>query len=640
MKKRKSHSPSLSPLPPPRQDERGGGGKDAFSFSPSLESSSEASHPTNISTEPRLSHSQDPLESVYPIMEDPRVITSKKRKVLEQREEQVEELILEDPKDQEERLIRERRQKLARLQAQFLPQTQPLLSTSRAKDMEEGNERQESKMDSVPTTPLTPGFTHIPPSSSSLANSTEEGVAADDSDEEGQAAAEYDPQGGEAMKEAEKGHDQRFHPSLDDAAHVPSKNPTPTKALSMLVGSLQNGDEEEEDMDDMFADTPPPASAPKQQHPSSAPIARIPQPTGHIPEDDWDDADGYYRTVIGEALDSRYRVDSYLGKGVFSTVVRAYDTTFSSSEGTGGADAVGANVAIKIIRRNDTMRKAGLKEAGILRRLAKSDPEGRRHVIRLLRTFEHRGHLCLVFEALGYNLRQVLQRYGKGVGLHLHAVRSYAQQAFLALSLLTKVGIVHADIKPDNILVNESKTALRVCDLGSAFDPSDPADVITTPYLVSRFYRAPEIILGLPYDGAIDTWSMGCSLYELFTGRILFPGRTNNDMLRLHMELQGRFTFKAIRKGLYTQDHFDPTDKTFLSRETDRLTGKEVIRPIAITRPTKDLQARLLKRRAGGGEDQDPLLPSFVDFLQQCLSLSPEKRLTPKQALSHPFLRG
>ncbi|RKP13754.1 kinase-like domain-containing protein [Piptocephalis cylindrospora] len=390
----------------------------------------------------------------------------------------------------------------------------------------------------------------------------------------------------------------------------------------------------------MFADTPPPASAPKQQHPSSAPIARIPQPTGHIPEDDWDDADGYYRTVIGEALDSRYRVDSYLGKGVFSTVVRAYDTTFSSSEGTGGADAVGANVAIKIIRRNDTMRKAGLKEAGILRRLAKSDPEGRRHVIRLLRTFEHRGHLCLVFEALGYNLRQVLQRYGKGVGLHLHAVRSYAQQAFLALSLLTKVGIVHADIKPDNILVNESKTALRVCDLGSAFDPSDPADVITTPYLVSRFYRAPEIILGLPYDGAIDTWSMGCSLYELFTGRILFPGRTNNDMLRLHMELQGRFTFKAIRKGLYTQDHFDPTDKTFLSRETDRLTGKEVIRPIAITRPTKDLQARLLKRRAGGGEDQDPLLPSFVDFLQQCLSLSPEKRLTPKQALSHPFLRG
>ncbi|RKP13391.1 hypothetical protein BJ684DRAFT_20119 [Piptocephalis cylindrospora] len=116
-----------------RQDERRGGGKDAFSFSPSLESSSEASHSTNISTEPRLSHSQDPLESVYPIMEDPRVITSKKRKVLEQREEQVEELILEDPKDQEERLIRERRQKLARLQAQFLPQTQPLLSTSRAK---------------------------------------------------------------------------------------------------------------------------------------------------------------------------------------------------------------------------------------------------------------------------------------------------------------------------------------------------------------------------------------------------------------------------------------------------------------------------------------------------------------------------
>lgn len=70
------------------------------------------------------------------------------------------------------------------------------------------------------------------------------------------------------------------------------------------------------------------------------------------------------------------------------------------------------------------------------------------------------------------------------------AVRSYSQQLLLALKLLKRANILHADIKPDNILVNESKLVLKLCDFGSA---SHVADNEITPYLVSRFYRAPEI---------------------------------------------------------------------------------------------------------------------------------------------------
>jgi serine/threonine-protein kinase PRP4 len=88
------------------------------------------------------------------------------------------------------------------------------------------------------------------------------------------------------------------------------------------------------------------------------------------------------------------------------------------------------------------------------------------------------------------NLREVLKRYGKDVGINIKAVRVYAQQLFLSLSLLKKCNILHADIKPDNILVTESKNTLKLCDLGSA---SDVAENDITPYLVSRFYRAPEI---------------------------------------------------------------------------------------------------------------------------------------------------
>ena len=88
------------------------------------------------------------------------------------------------------------------------------------------------------------------------------------------------------------------------------------------------------------------------------------------------------------------------------------------------------------------------------------------------------------------NLREVLKKFGKDIGINIKAVRIYAQQLLLALSLLVKCNLLHADIKPDNILVNDSKNVIKLCDLGSASDANEN-DI--TPYLVSRFYRAPEI---------------------------------------------------------------------------------------------------------------------------------------------------
>ena len=88
------------------------------------------------------------------------------------------------------------------------------------------------------------------------------------------------------------------------------------------------------------------------------------------------------------------------------------------------------------------------------------------------------------------NLREVLKKYGREVGLHIKAVRSYTQQLLLALKLLKRCCILHADIKPDNILVNDTKLLLKLCDFGSASHISENE---ITPYLVSRFYRAPEI---------------------------------------------------------------------------------------------------------------------------------------------------
>lgn len=81
------------------------------------------------------------------------------------------------------------------------------------------------------------------------------------------------------------------------------------------------------------------------------------------------------------------------------------------------------------------------------------------------------------------------------------------------------------------------------------------------------------IVIGLPYDYALDMWSVGCTLYELYTGKILFPGRSNNQMLKLMMELKGKFSNKMLRKGQFANQHFDD-DLNFLCHETDKISNK------------------------------------------------------------------
>ncbi|XP_071771139.1 pre-mRNA processing factor 4Bb isoform X1 [Centroberyx gerrardi] len=339
--------------------------------------------------------------------------------------------------------------------------------------------------------------------------------------------------------------------------------------------------------------------------------------------DNWTDAEGYYRVNIGETLDKRYDVYGYTGQGVFSNVIRARDTARAGQE-----------VAVKIIRNNELMQKTGLKELEFLKKLNDADPDDKFHCLRLFRHFYHKQHLCLVFEPLSMNLREVLKKYGKDVGLHIKAVRSYSQQLFLALKLLKRCNILHADIKPDNILVNESKTILKLCDFGSA---SHVADNDITPYLVSRFYRAPEIIIGKPYDYGIDMWSVGCTLYELYTGKILFPGSSNNHMIKLAMDLKGKMPNKMIRKGLFKDQHFDQ-NLNFLYIEVDKVTEREKVTVMSTINPTKDL----LTDMVGGQrlpEDQRKKVMQLKDLIDGTLMLDPAKRISINQALQHPFIQ-
>lgn len=402
-----------------------------------------------------------------------------------------------------------------------------------------------------------------------------------------------------------------YDPSLD-RKHDEDRRFGHIQQVAMDVDEVVEVEEEaEEDIDDLFA-----LGTPEKK---TRTVRKVVKPTVDVvAADAAADPEGYYTVRLGETLDGgRYHVFSSIGKGMFSNVVRARDTAEGERE-----------VAIKIIRAQETMYKAGLKEISVLGKLRAADPDDKRHFIRLDRTFEHRGHLCLVFESLNMNLREVVKRFGKDVGLSLGAVRAYANQLFVALSLLKKLNLMHADLKPDNILVSENKALLKVCDLGSAADASE-GGVEVTPYLVSRFYRAPEIVLGMPYDCAIDMWSAGCTLYELYTGKILFPGRSNAHMLLLMSELRGRFNTKLVRRARFADTYFDELG-AFVHPDAKTVHALR----------TRDLKSRLMPPGERFSDAEAKSLGQFVDLLEKCLMLDPSRRITPREALAHSFLRG
>ncbi|GAB0140052.1 hypothetical protein EsHS_00000690 [Epichloe bromicola] len=457
-----------------------------------------------------------------------------------------------------------------------------------------------------------------------LMNTHNENQVADD--EDGPSAANYDPTAD--RKEDERRHELRHGHSVPHGESMTETIESKDEDAQDAEADAATKDADDDDFD-MFADEID-VDKYASKHAAAAEAADADNQGAQVDDKggilEGDDKDGYYKIRIGEVLNGRYQIQATLGRGMFSGVARAVDISTKQV------------VAIKIMRNNDALRKGGYTEIAILQKLNDADAENRKHIVKFERHFEYRGHLCMAFENLSMNLREVLRKFGNNVGINLAATRTYAYQIFVALAHMRKCSIIHADLKPDNILVNEQHNVLKICDLGTAIDRSDAATAHNqiTPYLVSRFYRAPEIILGMPYDYGVDMWSIGCTLYELYTGKILFTGDSNNQMLKAIMEIRGRFTPKLFRRGQLSGAHFDEQGH-FVSVERDKVLGKTAVRTMAVIKPTRDLRTRLNAASAGMKDAEARNLNHFIDLLEQCLALNPDKRISAAEALKHPL---
>lgn len=329
---------------------------------------------------------------------------------------------------------------------------------------------------------------------------------------------------------------------------------------------------------------------------------------GDFPDEEhnfgYDDDRGDYKIISGDHISYRYEIIDLLGKGSFGQVVRCIDHK------TGGL------VAVKIIRNKKRFHQQALVEVNILKKLREWDPNGSYNMIRFTQSFYFRQHLCISAELLDMNLYELI-KLNSFRGFSLKIVRRFTKQILNSLLLLQQHKVIHCDLKPENVLLaHPLHTEIKVIDFGSSCFENEK--VYT--YIQSRFYRSPEVILGMTYGMPIDIWSLGCIMAELYSGVPIFPGENEQEQLACIMEV------------------FGPPEKHLIDKSTRRKVFFD-----SLGKPRLALSSKGRRRRPSSKSLHQALKcddPAFLDFISKCLKWDPDRRMKPEDAIRHEFITG
>lgn len=237
-------------------------------------------------------------------------------------------------------------------------------------------------------------------------------------------------------------------------------------------------------------------------------------------------------------------------------------------------------------------------------------------MINFTQSFYFRGHLCISTELLDMNLYEFIKAHDFR-GFSIKLIRRFTKQILSSLVLLQSHNVIHCDLKPENILLSHPlRSELKVIDFGSSCFHNEK--VYT--YIQSRFYRSPEVLLGMNYSMPIDMWSLGCIVAELLTGYPIFPGENEQEQLGCIMEV------------------FGPPDKAVL----DQCSRKKLFFD-SLGKPRVVVSTKGKRRRPSSKTLQQAIKcddEAFLDFVARCLRWDPEKRLKPDEAMLHEFITG
>ncbi|KAK5988821.1 Serine/threonine-protein kinase ppk15 [Cladobotryum mycophilum] len=368
------------------------------------------------------------------------------------------------------------------------------------------------------------------------------------------------------------------------------------------------------------------------------------KPSKGTKNDGYDNEDSDYILYVNDILGSeeaghknRYLILDVLGQGTFGQVVKCQNLKTQEV------------VAVKVIKNRTAYFNQSMMEVSVLDLLnTKLDKNDDHHLLRLKDTFIHRQHLCLVFELLSVNLYELIKQ-NQFRGLSTTLVRVFAQQLLNGLALLNKARLIHCDLKPENILLkNLESPIIKIIDFGSACD--ERQTVYT--YIQSRFYRSPEVLLGLPYSSAIDMWSLGCIVVELFLGLPLFPGSSEYNQIARIVEMLGNPQNWMIEMGKQGLEFFERRQDEFgrrtyhlksmdqYSREhnTKEQPSKKYFQASTLPEIIKSypMPRKNMKQSEIDREMNNRI--AFIDFVRGLLNINPLERWSPQQAKLHPFI--
>ncbi|EGB09736.1 hypothetical protein AURANDRAFT_24517, partial [Aureococcus anophagefferens] len=329
----------------------------------------------------------------------------------------------------------------------------------------------------------------------------------------------------------------------------------------------------------------------------------------------------------GSSLAGRYEVEALVGRAAFSSAYAAVDHAPGVS---------GRRVCLKVVKNNKDFFDQSLDEIKLLRYLGAGG--GCSRVVTLLDAFYFREHLVIVTELLKENLYE----YGKLCRdrderyFTRGRVRTIAGQCLAALAYCASLGIIHCDIKPENIVLEDYEAgSVKIIDFGSSCFASDRL----ATYVQSRSYRAPEVVLGLDYDAGVDVWSLGCVLAEVWGGYVLLQNDSVATMLARLQGILGPIPRAMVerapnRAAFFTRsghvyERFD-SGRRDAARDDDSASSAE--RPeeaLVVVFPQHTTLARRLHL---------PPDDAFVDFVQELLAIDPDARPSATTAKLHPFL--